>query len=164
MSEQLTGKTYLQKLQTFAYVCLGAPLIFFIYLYLESSVDELIPKIDEAYNTYLFLPSGIICVAMIYFNFKSYNSTLEDARTKKNLKEKLFIYREVSNRRFIIYGICCGILVVGFYLTNYQAFAASYGIMIVLFSIHNPSSRRIVNDLRLKDEEKKVILTGMKIP
>lgn len=164
MSEQLTGKTYLQKLQTFAYLCLGTPLIFFIYLYLESSVDELIPKIEEVYNPYLFLPSGIICVALIYFNFKSYNSTLEDARSKKKLKEKLSIYRTASNRRFIVFGICSGILAAGFYLTNFQAFAALFAIMIVLFSIYNPSSRRIVNDLRLKDEEKKVILSGLKIP
>ncbi len=38
-----------------------------------------------------------------------------------------------------------------------------FGVMIVLFSINNPNARKIVTALKLKEEEKKIILTGLEI-
>ena len=58
------------------------------------------------------------------------------------------------------FGLCALLITIGFYLTNFQPFAALFGLMIVLFSIYNPSSRRIFQELKLRDEEKNIIMNG----
>ncbi len=80
------------------------------------------------------------------------------------LSEKLNIYRKASNTRFVVYGTSAFLICIGFYMTNFQAFAVLFGIMIVLFSINNPNARKIVNDLKLRDQEKEIILNGLDIP
>lgn len=164
MSQQQTGKIYIQKLQTFAYACLGFPLLFFIYLYLESSVDQLEPKVSEDYHLYIFFALLLLAVLLIILSFKKYQFARASARLKPDFKEKLYFYRKGSNQRFLLYGISTTIITFGFYLTNYQPFAALFGIMIVLFSINNPNDRKIVRELKLKDDEKTIILTGLDIP
>jgi hypothetical protein len=164
MKSQQTGKTYLQKLQTFAYVCLGIPLLFFIYFYLESSVDQLEPIFSPEYNWYIFVPSFVLALSLIFFGASRYNSTKEMAATQSSFKDKLKLYQTANNTRFLFYGISTTIITLGFYLTNFKPFTAMFGIMIVLFSINNPNARKIVTALKLKDEEKKIILDGLDIP
>ena len=164
MSEQLTGKIYLQKLQTIAYLSLGAPLLFFIYIYLESSVDQLEEKIPSNYHAVMLISILLICVIIIYWSVKKYKYFIKETFVASELKEKLKLYQIANNNRFIIYGASAMLISLGFYLTNYQPFAALFGIMIVLFSINNPNTRRIVNELKLKHNDKEVILDGLDIP
>jgi len=164
MNAQLDGKIYLQKLQTVAYLCLGVPLIFFIYLYLESSVDHLDEIIPSNYHLVLLIPILLICLIIIFWGRKKFTLAIEQAQSKSDLKEKLNLYRLANNYRFIIYGLSALLITFGFYLTNYQPFAALFGIMIVLFSINNPSTKKIVSDLNLKKSEKDIILKGLDIP
>jgi hypothetical protein len=164
MRQQETGKTYIQKLQTFAYVCLGFPLLFFIYFYLESSVDRLEPKIGHEYSLFIFIPAFLMSMILIYLGFRNYHSMKLSAIEKVDFKEKLRLYLKASNTRFLYYGACTSIITLGFFITNYEPFAALFGVMIVFFSIHNPNARKIVNELKLKGEEKSIILTGLEIP
>jgi len=164
MHPQLTGKTYLQHLQTFAYICLGTPLLFFIYLYLESSVDRLDPAFGAEYNWYIFIPIFLLGLFLTYIGTLRYNSSRKLAMSQKNFKDKLQLYKNASNTRFLFYGISTLLITIGFYLTNFKPFAVMFGIMIVLFSINNPNARKIVTALKLKEEEKKIILAGLEIP
>jgi hypothetical protein len=163
MNPKETGKTYLQKLQTFAYLCLGVPLLFFIYIYLESSVDRLEPVFDPGYNWYIFIPTFSLALFLIFFGGSRYNSAREMAMNQANFKDKLKVYQNASNTRFLFYGISTSFITLGFYFTNFKPFAVMFGFMIVLFSINNPSARKIVGALKLKDEEKKIILAGLEI-
>jgi hypothetical protein len=163
MRQDLTGKIYLQKLQTFAYLCLGLPLLFFIYSYLESSVDELIPLVPIAYNVFVFFPVLILTSGTLFLGAKSFKSSKLRATEISDFNHKLQVYQKASNTRFLSYGISTLLVTIGFYITNYQPFAILFGIMMVLFSINNPSTRKIVTDLKLKGEEKKAILTGSEI-
>ncbi len=164
MSQQLTGKTYLQKLQTFAYVCLGIPLLFFIYLYLESSVERLVPLISEEQILYLFFPLLIVSILLVYAANKKFKSINSSAILETDFLRKLIAYQKANNTRFLYYGISTLLITIGFYITNFQPLAALFGIMIVLFSINNPNQRKIVKDLKLKDPEKTIILKGLEIP
>ena len=164
MSQQLTGKTYLQKLQTFAYVCLGLPLLFFIYLYLESSVERLVPLINQEQILYLFTPLLIVSIFLVYTANKKFKSINNSAILETDFLRKLTTYQKASNTRFFYYGISTLLITIGFYITNFQPLAALFGIMIVLFSINNPNQRKIVRDLKLKDPEKTIILKGLEIP
>jgi len=164
MRNPLNGKNYLQKLQTFAYLSLGIPLLFFIYIYLESSVDQLVEIIPSNYHISIFIPFLILSFSLIYWSQKKFKNNIEQSLAKSELREKLRLYQLANNNRFLIYGACSMMICIGFYLTDFQAFAALYGIMLVLFSIHNPNTRRIVNDLRLKNKDKEIILHGLDIP
>ena len=164
MALPLDGKLYLQKLQTFAYLCLGLPLLFFIYLYLESSVDQLTGLIAEDHHMGFLIVMTIVGILIIFVGIKKRRQLLEEAMQKEKLVEKLKIYRLSNNLRFLSYGLSSSIVTIGFYLTNFQAFAALFGIMIVLFSIHNPNSRKIVTDLKLKGSEKEILINGLEIP
>jgi len=164
MRNQLNGKMYLQKLQTTAYLSLGIPLLFFIYIYLESSVDQLTETIPSEYHLSILIPILILSIAFLYWSHKKYKYNIEQSFTKTELKEKLKLYQIASNTRFLVYGACAIMICIGFYLTNYQPFAALYGIMLVLFSINNPNTRKIVGELKLKDQNKEIIYKGSDIP
>lgn len=164
MGTQLNGKTYIQKIQTIAYSCLGIPLLFFIYLYLESSVDRLKEIIPSAYHLYVLLPTAIICLLLILWSMKKYRFFIDEAKTKPRLRDKLNLYQTANTYRFISYGTSALLISIGFFLTNAQPFAALFAIMIVLFSINNPNSRKIITELKLNKSEKEIILNGLDIP
>ena len=164
MQNDLDGKNYLQKLQTFAYLSLGVPLIFFIYIYLESSVDGLEEIIPSQYHVTILVPVLIVCLPLLYWNLKKFKRSVEQSSEKTKLRDKLKLYQLANNSRFLTYAICAMVICIAFFLTNFQAFAALYGIMLVLFSINNPSARRIVQDLKLKGKEKEIVLNGLQIP
>jgi len=163
MRTQLDGKSYIQKIQTVAYLCLGAPMLFFIYLYLESSVDQLEEKVPSKYHLSILIPVVLFCVAIIYWSMKKYRFFIQESFSTSELKEKLNLYKTANKYRFLSYGASTFIITCGFYLTNYQPFAALFGIMIVLFSINNPNSRKVITELKLNKLEKEIILKGLEI-
>jgi hypothetical protein len=164
MRPQETGKTYIQKLQTFAYICLGFPLLFFIYVYLESSAEMLEPMIAPEYNLYVSVPVFAMVLFLIYLSTRNYKALKLEATKKTEFKEKLNLYHKASNTRFLYYGTCTLSITIGFFITDYEPFAVLFGIMIVLFSINNPNARKIAGELRLKGDEKSIILSGLDIP
>lgn len=164
MSTQQNGKTYIQKIQTTAYLCLGIPLLFFIYLYLESSVDRLEEIVPSIYHLYILLPTVLICVFLIYWGMKKYRFLINESFSRSALREKLNLYQTANTYRFVTYGVSALLISFGFYLTNDQPFAALFAIMIVLFSINNPNSRKIITELKLNKSEKEIILNGLDIP
>lgn len=163
MHSNLSGRTYLQKLQTFAYGTLALPLLFFVYLYLESSVDRLEALVPPEYHLITFIPTLIGCLIIIIWTTRKFESLRKEAISKPSFVEKLTHYQKANQFRFMNYAIAATSCTLGFYLTNFQPFAVLFAIMIVLFSISNPTARRIVNELRLKDQEKQVILSGSEI-
>ena len=164
MGQQLNGRIYLQKLQTVAYLCIGIPLLFFIYAYLESSVDQLEEIIPSNYHLYILFPLILICLIINYWSIKKYKFLINQSFSKLALREKLALYQEGNNNRFIMYGISAMMISIGFYLTNFQPFAALFGIIVVLFSINNPNARKIVTELKLRNKDKEIIYNGLEIP
>lgn len=164
MGQQLNGRTYLQKLQTVAYLCIGIPLLFFIYVYLESSVDQLEEIIPSNYHLSILFSLTFICLIIIYWSIKKYRFLINQSYSTLVLREKLALYQEANNNRFIIYGISAMMISIGFYLTNFQPFAALFGIIVVLFSINNPNARKIVTELKLRNKDKEIIYNGLEIP
>ena len=164
MGTQLNGKSYIQKIQTIAYLCLGIPLLFFIYLYLESSVDRLEEKIPSSDHLYALIPIVLFCALLILWGMKKYRFFISRSLTISALREKLKIYEYANIYRFVSYGISASMISIGFYLTNAQPFAALFAVMIVLFSINNPNSRKIITELKLNKSEKEIIIKGLNIP
>lgn len=164
MSEQLNGKEYIRKLKIIAHLNIGIPLLFFIYVYLESTAEMLNPFIAEEFKMTVFIPICLTGLVLIIIGHKKYNQNISAAGEKEKLSEKLNRYKKGTTIRFISYSISALLISIGFYLTDFQPFAALFGIMIVLFSINNPTARKAVIDLRLKDKDKEIILKGLDLP
>ncbi len=160
MQSQANGRTYLQNLQLVAYGSLAMPLVAFIYLYLESSIDRLEALVDERFHGWLFLCLLSVCGFAVYRVNMTFKKLKSLAATKTVFFEKLSDYKKATTVLFVGYAMVTAVFTIGFYLTNFQPFAAVFGIMLVLFSINNPTAGRIVKDLGLKDREKQIIMKG----
>jgi hypothetical protein len=161
MSENLNAKEYIRKLINIAYLSIGIPLLLFIYVYLESTAETLIPIVKQEYNMMVFIPIFIVSLALIVWGNKKYKNHLSEAGVKELLSEKLIIYQKGTTIRFVSYSISSLLISIGFYLTDLQVFAALFGIMIVLFSINNPNARKVAIDLKLKNDNRNIILKGL---
>ncbi len=164
MSEILNGKEYIRKLINIAYLSIGIPLLFFIWVYLESTAETLNAIIDQEYKVPVFVFVFIISLVLIVLGHKKYKTYLREARQKDILRDKLIFYQKGMTVRFVAYSISSLLISIGYFLTDFQPFAAFFGIMIVLFSINNPNARKIAIDLQLKDDDKNIILKGLDLP
>ena len=163
MSTELNGKTFVQKIQTTAYLSLGVPLIFFIYFYLESSVDRLPQIIAPTYHLFVLFPIVILCALLISWGMKKYRFFISESFSRPKLADKLNLYQQANTYRFVSYGISALLISFGFYFTSYEPFAALFAVMIVFFSINNPNARKIAGALKLNKSEKEIILNGFDI-
>ena len=163
MPENLNAKEYIRKLINIAYLLIGIPLLFFIWVYLESTAETLIPVVDEKYNTIVIALVITISLVLLIWGHRNYKKRLTESMENDQLSEKLRLYQSGNTRRFISYSISSLLISIGFFLTDVQIFAALYGIMIVLFSINNPNARKVANDLKLKNPDKDIILKGLDI-
>jgi len=164
MSKILNSKEYIRKLINIAYLSIGIPLLFFIYVYLESTSESLEPMIEQEYQLMFFIPIFIISLTLIVWGHKKFSLNIVAAKSMNHLSEKLVQYQKGTTQRFVSYSISSMLISIGFFLTDFQVFAALFGIMIVLFSINNPNARKTVIDLQLKDDEKDIVLKGLDLP
>ncbi len=164
MTEILNGKEYVRKLINIAYLSIGIPLLFFAWVYLESNAETLVPKVAENHELILFIPVLVISLALIFFGHKKHKHFTKIAREEEYLTNKLNVYQKGTTFRFVFYSISSLLISLGFFLTDFQPFAALFGIMIVLFSMNNPNARKVAGDLQLKDDYRKIILEGLDLP
>ena len=163
MNEQYTGKSYVRTLQNIAFASQGLPIVAFIYVYLESTHNELPEIIPGAWHHVLFLPVMAVCGLLLYWSYKNYKNLIGQALAENDFARQLDIYKRATTTRYIVYGTCAAFITAGLYLTSYEPFTVLFAIMIILLSAHNPNARRIVRELRLKDHKKDVILQDMEI-
>jgi hypothetical protein len=164
MSENLNAKEYIRKLINIAYINVGIPLLFFIWVYLESSSEQLIPLVDAEHEMLVFWPVLIFGAVLLFIGFRKFRQLLEQSISAQELSNKLRIYQKGLTIRFISYSFTSCLITIGFYLTDYKPFTFIFGLMIILFSIHSPNARRVAHNLKLKNEERLVILEGLDIP
>jgi hypothetical protein len=156
------SREFQRNLINIAFGCISLPLLIFAWLYLESSIDELEPVFkQEKTATLVLFFAAVIMLLVVFFGGRMYNKKLGMARESKTLVNKLMIYRQALIKKFLSFGIASMVIVIGFYLTNIQLFAVFFALMIILFSINNPNSRKISKDLKLKDREKEIVLKGL---
>ncbi len=163
MNEKYTGKSYVRTLQNIAFASQALPIAAFIYVYLESSHQELPRFIPEAYHSMLFSLVAIVCTMLIYWSYKNYKILIGQALNESDFVLQLDLYKKATTARYVVYGISAALITAGLYLTSYEPFSILFAIMIILLSAHNPNARRIVRELKLKDHKKDVILQDMVI-
>ncbi|MCK5371821.1 MAG: hypothetical protein KAQ62_24835, partial [Cyclobacteriaceae bacterium] len=87
MTEILNGKEYIRKLINIAHLSIGIPLLFFIWVYLESTAETLNPIVNEEYKMMVFIPVFIFSILLIVWGHKKYNIILSEAGESDPLSE-----------------------------------------------------------------------------
>ncbi len=156
--EYKNSREFLRVLINRAYLSFGIPLLPFGWLYLELSAHHLKPVISARQITVL---TYLILVLMVFFIIAGYRKSsglIHKARQQPTLFKKLLVYRKAITLRFIYFSIAALIVTLGLYLTASEVISVLFAVVIVIFSINNPTLQGIVRNLHLQDEEKDIIL------
>lgn len=136
---------------------IAAPLILYCIAYLQSLGDNPDPSFSEPplmLKLFVSIFSGML-VLLAFFLFKN---NLANSREKDTLQEKLRGYASAAIIKYAVLEMASIIAALAFFLTHDHLFTAIYVFILFLMSLNKPSPRKYANDLRLKGEERDVIL------
>lgn len=153
-----SSRDYLRHLINVAFMSISIPLPLFAWLYLEYSAGDLDPLL--AGNRIIMIEIGfsVLIAALLVYAHSTVNTAIAGARARHTLPDKLTGLRNALVRRYIFFAFITLLVVIGFVLTTSEVMVAWFAVMILLYSIQNPSVHAIVRQLRLKDREKEMIL------
>ncbi len=144
--------------QMFSWI-LAAPLIFFIVLFLEWRDTEwkalLESEETRIFFIYLLLP---IVLAFAVGTVRSFIQKRRVITELTDLVEKLKEYASSFVRMQLFLAVTALIALTGLYLTGSNLFAAYYFIMLFYISINRPSPEVISKHLRLKKDERDILI------
>jgi len=152
------SRDYLRQLTNIAYLGMSLPLLLFGWFYLEVSNHKMAPRVDERHVVWIFLSLTGLMLLSFYMGNRLHQRKLMIARSRNTLREKLHVYKSAVYSRFIYFTVGALLITLGIYITASELFAISFSIVIVLFSINNPTLYRIVKALQLEGEERDIVL------
>lgn len=157
------SKEFQTKLINQAYACVGLPLLAFSWVYLELLEGNVKPVASETLLYSLVAVVSAVILALLLKALREFRKGVREARTESELSDKLTLYGQVSFRKFLYLFAASVFTVAGLYLSASELFAVWFAVIVVVFSLGNPTKDRIVEDLRLKDEDKKTVLKGEEV-
>lgn len=149
-------REYFNSLYNILYGILLVPLLAFVYLYLEQQAGDLVPTITES-NMLVAILAFVVIVDWA-ISFVLFNRGLRQVHQLPGLGERLEKYRTITIVRYAIISSSCLFLAVGFYLTTNQALTAFFVMGMILQSSFWPTTYRLANHLKLKGEEREMII------
>ena len=155
------SRGYLRQLIHISFVSISIPLILFSWSYLEHSAGNLTSKVEEGIIPLIFLITSGLMIACVYTGHRLIMRRLLNISPENTLVEKLSQYKQVILLRFSSFALATIIIATGFMITASEMMAILFAIMVVLYSIYNPSLHGIVRELALKGEEKEKILKNL---
>lgn len=122
-----------------------------ILLKLETSKENFesqVPALLSSVLVWIILPMAILAS---WYVLKTANKQYKLAE-KRTLSEKLALYKKVEVRKYLILSGVAILSLLGLWLTNSYWFVIIYFVMLALYSIINPSEKRIKKKLVISDE------------
>ena len=150
---------YYIRLNLVFHAILAAPLLLFIYIYLETENGTMEPPISEAKNLgFLQLSITLVTAVFVFLAFSWYRTRINQVSPKDVLVEKLERYSKIGLVQYILFGLASFVTVLGLYLTGKGWYTGLYVIVLMLMSINRPTLKKISDDLQLKGEERQIVL------
>lgn len=149
-------REYFSSLYNILYGILLVPLLAFVYLYLEQQAGDLSPEITE--GNMLVLGLGCVVVADWIVSFIMFSKGLQHVHQLKGFGERLEKYRTITIVRYAIISSSCLLLAIGFYFTTHQVLTALFVVGMIMQSSFWPTTYRVANHLKLKGEERDMII------
>lgn len=147
------------KLAFIFHALLALPLAAFIYLFLEIKNNEFQPQLEGGKDANVLIAAlfvaGVLDAAFGYYLYKQKKKKAADEAT---LQEKLAVYFKDSIIFYAFIESASIIMILGLYLTTSSVFIVGYMFILLLLSLNRPTPQKYVGDLKLKKNERDIIL------
>jgi protein-S-isoprenylcysteine O-methyltransferase Ste14 len=148
-------KIYKQTEQRSTIVMLVAlPVFGIIYLFFESGKKLMeVPEISEL----LVWVLASICAVGLIFQYFLFSQKIRLTFLKEELLEKVKIYSQATNQRYLILLLTSLISSMGLLLSKNPVFTLLFAIVLVFFSLAKPTPDRLARLMKLKKEDRELI-------
>lgn len=155
MEIQEIRKIYKQTEMLSTIVMLVAlPAFGIIYLFFESGRKLVeVPEINESLVWLL----ASICGFGLIFQYLQFGQKIKLTFKKNELLDKVKIYSQATNQRYIILLLASLVSSLGLLLSRNPIFTLFFAITLVFFSVAKPTPDRMARLMKLKKEEKELI-------
>ena len=158
------SREFLNKLQLYVNMMIAVPMIIFIYFFLQIENGNYFPELlDEGTLSYMRIGILLILLIMVVMATIAFKKHVDSINPEILLRDKLDLYYSASITRSFLYEIATLTSIIGLIISGEQIYVAYYTITLVAFSITYPTMHRIVGQLRLKKNEKEILLSRKKI-
>lgn len=158
-------KDYLNRLSLIFHALVGVPLLAFVFIYLELDTGGLSALIKDPeivkMLSYILPTISMVLAGIAFILFKK---NLPQAVGENNLRTKLNSYFTVIVQKYTLFEASSLLAVAGLFLTGNIIYTIIYLAMLLLLSLHRPTVHRISRDLKLKDDERQVVIHKKEIP
>jgi len=131
------------------------PAFAMVYLYQTSGkVDWGLPQLPEFFEWTL---AGFT-VMILVFHYVLFHRGIAAARGQAELTEKVKIYCQATRQRFWILFLVSLLATIGLLLSENPIFTLIFAVTMVFFSLGKPSPDRMTRLMRLKKEDRELLI------
>ncbi len=130
------------------------PVFGIIYLFFESGKKLMeVPEIPELLVWLL----ASICVVGLVIQYFLFSQKIKLTFEKDELWEKVKIYSQATNQRYLILLLASLVSSFGLLLSKNPVFTLFFAIVLVFFSLAKPTPDRLARLMKLKKEDRELI-------
>jgi hypothetical protein len=158
MHQYKNGEEYYNRIYLIFNALIAISLLPFSIILLEIQDKGLEFAMIKGNLAYIIMATSVLVIS--FFTFRSFEQlkTLRSSLiTESSLREKLNIYHSFYLKHYIILNSFCVIVTVVLYLTKSNIMVVFYVFLLVLLSIHRPTLKRIIEQLKLSVEEQEIL-------
>jgi len=142
---------YFHVLNITFYLLIAGPLVLFCVAYLQYEGQGGLKPTHQFSALHVALLLGT--ALSVFFAFRRYRRAMLLVEPNWSFRHKLRYFYQQIRQMYFWFMASNALAALGLYLTGEQLFAGLYAIVLVVFSIHRPTPRRVVRDLRLSKAE-----------
>lgn len=153
-------KEYFYKLNNIGYQAMMVPLICFIYFYTQSFFYDHTPLISEE-TSQQYLLAGLVLTGLVILTIVqliTYKKS-KGISSYVGLGLKLERLGSVLKTQLIWLAVIALLMPLGLVATGHAAFTVAFGIALAIYFLHWPSPARVVRLLKLKGDEREMVLS-----
>ena len=158
MRQFKNGEEYYNRIYLIFNALIAISLLPFSFILLEIQDKGLEFAIIKGNLAYSIMAISVLAIS--FFTFKSFEQlkTLQGSLiTESTLRKKLNIYYSCYLRHYLILNSFCVTVTVVLYLTKSNIMVVFYVFLLVLLSIHRPTLKRIIEQLKLSAEDQDIL-------
>lgn len=152
-----TVREYLQKLHNLLYAIVLAPVLFFGYIYLEAGYGSR-PMPTPKPGDVLSYAVIFLQVALLIASLATFSKRLRAIRNLEGLRARLDAYGKATMMRFVFMSAIAFLGVAGLLFTENPIHVGLFVLLMIVLSFWWPSPNKISRDLRLKRDEREVVM------
>ncbi len=141
--------------QTLICLLLSLPLFGIIYLYQQAgNLDKSIPQLPF-FAQVLVLVASMLLLAAHYFLF---HRRIKATFVQEEISEKILAYLAATQQRYWLLFIVAVASSLGLLLSSNPGFVVVFALALVFFSLGKPSPDRMMRLLRLKKQDRELLV------